>query len=293
MTKKEIKEQIAYDEERLKEVQEGYKDIKEYQELQAEIDELNEKRAKLEKRQTEIRLEYREESQEDVDFAREELKYSRELLRKAEMGLDPKDYNDELIAMFDAFYKGTTYHQFTKLQWVSDDGEYALFKVNCHSAYIGRFSGSVNSGATWALFKIEADFVYNSMSSGGIDARNPLCIWSKEGGRWGEKRDMKLVHEAIDNYENNTFMKTFMESIGFKFVQDRLDRGWINEDIVIKYTTERTHQIGPDRGKTETRHHERICTLNMGDDYYINMPKNFDELKKKYPNFVEEWEKHK
>jgi hypothetical protein len=292
MTKKEIKEQIAYDEERLKEVQEGYKDIKEYQELQAEIDELNEKKAKLEKRQTEIRLQYREDSVDDLEFAREELKYSRELLRKAERGLDPKDFNDELIAMFKAFYQGTTYHQFTKLQWVSDDGEYALFKVNCHSAYIGRFSGSVSSGATWALFKIEADFNGNSMSS-GINERNPLCIWSKEGGRWGEKRDMKLVEEAIDNYENNKFMKSFMESIGFKFVNNRNDRAWINEDIVIKYTTERTHQIGPKRGKTEINHHEKVCKLYIGSDYYVNMPKNFDELKKKYPNFVEEWEKHK
>lgn len=293
MTKKEIKEQIAYDEERLKEIQEGYKDIKEYQELQSEIDELNKKKAELEKRQTEIRLQYREESKEDVEFAREELKYSRELLRKAERGLDPKDYNDELIAMFDAFYKGTTYWHFRKLQWVSDDGEYAIFKVNSHSAYIDRMSRSRNSGATWALFKIEENFISNSMSVGSIDEKNPLCIWSKEGGRWGEKRDMKLVEEAIDNYENNTFMKEFMESIGFKLVINRSNRGWINEDIVINYTTERRINFGPDKGNVEVTEHERICKLNIGSDYYVNMPKNFDELKKKYPNFVEEWEKHK
>ena len=293
MTKKEIKEQIALDEERLKEIQEGYKYIKEYQEIQAELDELNKKRAEFERRQTEIKIEYREDAKEDLEFAREELKYSKELLRKAEMGLDPKDYNDKLIAMFNAFYQGGTYWHFRKLHWVSEDGNYAIFKIKSHSAYIDRMSRSTNSGATWALFKIQEDFVFNSMSSGGIDERNPLCIWSKEGGRWGEKRDMKLVEEAINNYENNTFMKQFMESIGFKFVINRSHRGWINENIVIKYTTEYTHRIGIDRGKTETRHHERICKLHMSNDYYINMPKNFDELKEKYPNFVEEWEKHK
>lgn len=293
MTKKEIKEQIAYDEQRLNEVQEGYRLIPEYVKIQEELDELNRKKAELEKRQTEIRIQYREDSKEDLEFAREELKYSKELLRKAEMGLDPNEYNDELIKMFNAFYLGTTYHQFTKLQWVSDDGEYAVFKVSCHSAYIGRFSGSVNSGATWALFKIEENFKANSACAGGIDERNALCIWSKEGGRWGDKRDMDLVYEAIDNYENNTFMKEFMESNGFEFVNNRLDRGWINEKIVINYTTEHTPQIGLDKGKTEIKHHKRFCKLNIGSDYYVNMPTNEKELKTKYPDFWEEWQKYK
>lgn len=293
MTKKEIKEQIALDEERLKEVEEGYKLIPEYRNIQDELDELNKKRAELEKRQVEIKIQYRTDSQDDMNFAREELKYSKELLRKAEMGLDPKDYSDELIEMFKAFYRGTTYHQFTKLQWVSDDGEYALFKVACHSAYIGRFSGSVNSGATWALFKIEGEFKSNSISS-GLDESSELCIWSKEGGRWGDKRDMELVEEAIDNYENNYFMSEYMQHHGFKLVRGRVDDGWINEDVVIKYTTEHTSSIGLNKGKTEVRHHERFCKLNIrSNDYYINMPTSEEELKKKYPLFWEEWQKNK
>ena len=66
MTKKEIKEQIAYDEQRLNEVQEGYRLIPEYVRIQEELDELNRKKAELEKRQTEIRIQYREDSKEDV-----------------------------------------------------------------------------------------------------------------------------------------------------------------------------------------------------------------------------------
>jgi hypothetical protein len=293
MTKKEIKEQIAYDEQRLKEVQEGYRLIPEYVTIQQELDELSKKKAELEKRQAEIRIKYREDSKDDLEFAQEELKYSQELLRKAEIGLDPKDYSDEIRAMLNAFHSGTSYGYFTKLQWVSDDWEYALFKVNSHSEYIGRMSGSTNSGAVWALFKIDKDFKFNSSSS-GIDERNKLCIWSKEGGRWGEKRDMELVLEAIDNYENNTFMSEFMQKNGFNLVENHYERGWFNEDIKIKYTTERTPQIGLDKGKVIVTEHERVCSLRIhSSSYYIDMPNNEEELKAKYPDFWEEWQKHK
>jgi hypothetical protein len=289
MTQKEIKELIKADEQRLLEAKEGYKDIPEYQKIQEELDELSRKKAELENRKYQIQVDYRKEAESDIDFAREELAYSKDLLRKLQYGLDVNEYNDELIKMFKAFYSGSTWGYRKKLQWVSDDGCYAIFKVEAHSAYTDRMSGSVSSPASWCLFLIDPDF-----SERSLEPRSELCLWHKEGGRWGDKRDMDIIEEVIENYETNKFMDSHMESLGFKLQTSHHSRPqWINENIIIKYTIERTPSMGLDKGKTTITEHERPCTLYIGHDYYIDMPKNISEFEKKYPDLIKEINENK
>lgn len=197
MTQKEIKELIESDEQRLKETLNGYKYDQEYQEVCKELEQLQKKKARLEKRQIEIKLEYEKDHKEDIEFAHEELRYSRGLLRKARMGLDPSDYNDDLQKMFKAFHQGNSWEHRKRLHWVSDDGCYAIFKIESDTVYIDRGSGSRYSPARWYLFKID------DIDNDFIDGEHDLCIWYKEGGRWGSKKDMKFVEQAIEEYENN------------------------------------------------------------------------------------------
>jgi len=289
MTQKEIKELIKADEQRLLDAREGYRHIPEYQKIQEELDELSKKKAELENRKYQIQVEYRKNAQDDIKFANEELAYSRDLLRKIQDGLDPKEYNDELIKMFKAFYSGTTWSSHKKLQWVSDDGCYAIFKVDSHSAYTDRMSGSVSSEASWCLFVIDPDF-----NDRQLRPIHELCIWQKEGGRWGEKRDMQIVKEVIENYETNEFMSNQMKSLGFELKTTHHSRPqWINENIVIKYTTERTPSMGIDKGKTTITEHERPCSLYIGHDYYVDMPKNYKEFENKYSHLIREINENK
>lgn len=289
MTQKEIKELIKADEQRLLDAREGYKDIPEYQKIQAELDELLKKKAELENRKYQIQVDYRKEAEDDIKFANEELAYSRELLRKIQDGLDIKEYNEELIKMFKAFYSGSTWGYRKKLQWVSDDGCYAIFKVEAHSAYTDRMSGSVSSPASWSLFVIDPDFNERS-----LEPRSELCIWQKEGGRWGDKRDMDIVQEVIENYETNEFMSNQMKALGFELKITHYSRPqWVNENIVIKYTTERTPSMGLDKGKTKVTECQKPCTLYVGYDYYIDMPKNREEFEKKYSTLISEINENK
>lgn len=289
MTQKEIKELIKADEQRLQEVREGYKDIPEYQKIQEELDELFQKKAELENRKYQIQIDYRKNAEDDIKFANDELSYSKELLRKIQYGLDPKEYNDELIKMFKAFYSGSTWGDRKKLQWVSDDGCYAIFKIEAHSAYTDRMSGSVSSPASWCLFVIDPDF-----KSSSLEPHSELCLWHREGGRWGDKRDMDTIEKVIENYETNSFMESHMQSLGFDLKKTHYSRpNWVNENIIIKYTTERTPSMGVDKGKTTITEHERHCTLYVGHDYYIDMPKNISEFEKKYPKLVKEINENK
>lgn len=289
MTQKEIKEIIKNDEERLLEAQEGYKHNLEYKKIQEELDEILKKKAQLENRKYQIQIDYRKEAEDDIKFAREELAYSKELLRKAQQGLDPKDYNDELIAMFKAFYSGSTYNNWKKLQWVSEDGCYAVFKVDSHSEYTDRMSGVVYGGAEWYLFRIDPNFTGRTLECSG-----ELCLWKREGGRWGEKRDVAIIEEVIYNYENNDYMSQQMEALGFKLeISSRWRPKWVNENIVIKYTTERTHTIGLDKGKTIVTEHERFCELTVDYEYYLDMPTNYSEFEKKYSHLIKEINENK
>lgn len=104
MTQKEIKELIKSDEERLLEAQEGYKHNSEYKKIQEELNEISLRKAQLENKKYQIQVDYRKEAQEDIDFANEELRYSKQLLRKLQEGLNPNDYSDGLIAMFKGFF---------------------------------------------------------------------------------------------------------------------------------------------------------------------------------------------
>ena len=284
MSQKEIKDVIAENEARYRELQDGYKNISEYRHLQEEIDDLNKKKTEAERRQAEIRLDYRDEVKDDINLAVEDLKYTRELLRKNKDGLDYREYNDDLIKMFKAFYSGSTYSYEKKLMWVSDNGEYAIFKIPSHSAYIDRMSGSVNSGAEWSLFRIDPDF-----DETRLELRSELCIWHKEGGRWGAKRDMKIIEDVIKNYETNYFMSQFMENNGFKLIVTHHSMPeWVNEDIVIKYQTTKTHQMGFDKGKTTVEDHERVLRLRIDNNYYHKMPTNEKEFSEKYEEFYKE-----
>jgi len=289
MTQKEIKELIKADEQRLLEAREGYRDIPEYQKIQEELDELSKKRAELENRKYQIQVDYRKSSEDDIKFANDELAYSKDLLRKLQYGLDINEHNDELIKMYKAFYSGSTWGYRKKLQWVSDDGCYAIFKIEAHSAYTDRMTGSVSSPASWCLFVIDPDF-----NDSRLEPRSELCLWHKEGGRWGDKRDMDIVEEVIENYETNKFMESHMKSLGFELKISHHSRPqWVNENIIIKYTTERTPSMGIDKGKTTITEHERPCTLYVGHDYYIDMPKNITEFEKKYSNLIKEINENK
>ncbi|MEK6828579.1 MAG: hypothetical protein AABY15_00435 [Nanoarchaeota archaeon] len=290
MNQKEIKELIASDEKRLEDAKEGYKLIPEHQQIKVELEAIEKKRAELQNKLYQIEIKYREDHKGDIDFAYEELRYSRELLRKAQAGLDPKDFNDELVKMYKSFYNGSTYSSEKKLQWVSDDGKYAIFKVNSHSAYVDRMTKVVSAEAEWHLFHIISEFDEKKCSYDMSDLR----LWKKEGGRWGESRDMKTVQEVIHNYENNDFMSQFMKDNGFELINTNRSRPyWENKNIVIKYTTTRTPQMGFDKGKTFVENHERFCTLQLGNDYYVGMPENEEQFKNKYPDVYEEIKKSK
>lgn len=295
MTQKQIKEEIQLSEERLKELQDGYREIPEYEELQKELDELNKRRAEIEYRQFEIKREYREEYDEDIKSANEDVRYHNDLLRKVQEGLDPSLEGEVIENMFKAFFAGTSWDNHKKLQWVDEDGKYCLMKVNSHSEYTTRMTGVVYGGAEWYLFKVPDEFKpYNGSSTTSLDGYSELCIWKKEGGRWGDKRDMKLVEEAIENYENNDFMAKWMEANGFELGETHSGRPkWVHKSIKVPYVYERMINFGKDRGKVEKEDRESDLELYFRDDYYINTPTNEQELAEKYPKFYKDWQDNK
>lgn len=204
MTQKEIKELIASGEKMLKDAQEGYKNLPEHKQVKLELEELEKKRAHLQKEMIQIEVKYREDNRDKINFAHDELKYFNELLRKHQDGLNPNDYNDELIKMFNEFVAGTDGKKHRKLQWVSEDGKYALFKRSSYSGYGDRFSKNGNVPAVWALVKIVKKFDPQALRyfMGSIgDREKEIIIWAHEGGRWSNYLQKQIEH-VIFEHEN-------------------------------------------------------------------------------------------
>lgn len=194
-TQSELKKLIEDKDKELQEVLYGYKDSDEYKEIEDELSELRKKVSRLERRKTEISVEHKEKHQSEIELIKDDRVHLQGLLNKLKMGEDPKEHSEEIQRMFNSFCSGTDGSRYKKLQWVSDDGKYALFKRNSYSSYGGRMSGSGGVGAVWALVKVvEDNFKYElSYFRGVIDERNQhFVIWAAEGGRWNKKRQEEM-----------------------------------------------------------------------------------------------------
>lgn len=201
MNQASIKKILQEQELNYKKISEGYKSDEEYSEVINELKSLRDKIAILENKKYLIQRNYAEENKEEIEFAKQEIKYSQQLLNDAKNGLDPKEYNESLERMFKAFYAGTTWSDKTLLQWVSEDGQYAIFKKIAHQAYLNR-GESCHSEAIWCLFKISDEFSgYNGNSTTTLKQGSEFCLFSIEGGRWNKERQ-KEVESVIEKDMN-------------------------------------------------------------------------------------------
>jgi len=182
----------------------GYKKTDAYKKNVEDIAELRNKITIIEREQAAMAVEHKEKYKDEINLLIEDKSHLQGLLSQLQNGLNINDYNEDLQRMYSAFCSGSdgSYHK--RLEWVSEDGKYALFKRKSFSSYGGRMTGSGSVGAVWALVKVVENFSKQELSyftSHITDRNKDFVIWATEGGRWNKKRQ-KEVDEALFKHIN-------------------------------------------------------------------------------------------
>ncbi len=200
----ELKRWIKEKDEELKNIIYSYRRSDVYKKNVEDIAELRKKITLLEREQAEMAVDHKEEYKDEIQIIKDDRDHFRDLLNQLQRGLIPSEYSEELQKMFSTFDSGSdgAYHK--RLEWVSDDGKYALFKRKSFSSYGGRMSGSGSVGAVWALVKVVENYDRQELSyfSPHIGDRNKnFLIWATEGGRWNKERQQEM-EEALFKHIN-------------------------------------------------------------------------------------------
>lgn len=215
-TQADIKRLIAKNREGLKEVLNGYKYVPEYQIASDEVEELKSKLTLAEKKQTEVIVNYINEVQSEIDIKRDDIDYLNDLLDDMKKGLDVNDYNQELIDMFKCFHSIYTTSQNKSLQWVSEDGNFAIFKT----------LSSQDVPVAWYLYEIKENFSSEINCDGG-------CIWKAEGGRWNRDKAAASAM-SIKGYLNKDKFLNLLKTLGWekKWSRDEYNLSFQSPDFI-------------------------------------------------------------
>jgi hypothetical protein len=200
-TQKELKQLIETGEKELQSLMSDFSENKEWSDLKQEQDSLEKRLLEIKSKRRSLEHVLYQEREDAIKLKRDDINYAYQMLRSKEMGLNPKDYNQDLQKMFKAFYAGSTWDQEKRLFWVSEDGKFAIFKKRAYQAYINRGQTSY-SEAFWCLFPItDKCKEYDGSSTTRLESNSNLCIWKTEGGRWNKAR-MEEAENAIKDYLN-------------------------------------------------------------------------------------------
>lgn len=180
-----------------RQVELGYEKDELYAQYKSQLDKLNEEREKLRQEMSRLRSQHSKDVQDEVDFLDEEIRYIKNLADKSD-GLNPKDFGPELQDAFKACGSGTTTpHHMYRIVWVSQDEQYAVFKMRGHGGG-GGFSNSWYLNVRYNLHHIPSiikDKFYQIKYNSG-------AIMGWEGSRWSKKKLNKVL-EAVKKHRDN------------------------------------------------------------------------------------------
>jgi len=144
-----------------------------------------------------LRSEHERDCRDEVVFIKEEIQYMKNLADESD-GLNPKDFGPDIQEAFKACGSGTTTpHHMFRLVWVSQDEQYAVFKMRGHGG--GAYPNSWYLNVRYNLHHIP------TVVEGGfykIKHNYGTVMWW-EGKRWSKAR-LKEVVEAAIKHSNET-----------------------------------------------------------------------------------------
>lgn len=198
-TQKEIKILIEENEKKILSLNSDFSENQDWVSLKEEQKKVEDRLAEIKKEKFAIESKIRTERQSEIILAYSDRNYLHDLLTSKENGLNPTDFNEDLQIMFKSFYAGSDWGDKKVLQWVSDDGKFAIFKKKAFRAYINR-GQSTNSEAFWCLFTITNEFKgYDGSVNSRLDNKSKYCISVIEGGRWNKDKEETFMN-AIKRY---------------------------------------------------------------------------------------------
>jgi hypothetical protein len=178
-----------------RQVELGYESDPLYAQYKSQLDTLNEQREKLRIEMSNLRSQHSVEVRDEVRFIKEEIRYMKNLADKSD-GLDPRCFGEDIQESFRKCGSGTTtMHHMFRIVWVSQDQQYAIFKMRGHGG--GGPYDSWYLNAQYTLYHIPSivkDGFYNIKRNGG-----GILVWKSK--RWSKAR-LKEVLEAIKNHDH-------------------------------------------------------------------------------------------
>lgn len=105
-------------------------------------------------------------------------------------GVNTISDDDVVVQQLKCWLRGSTCYRKTRsIQWVSECGDYAVFKHHGHSEYVGMWDGSVWCETFYALY---------CMLSGESDVLGEPWLWM-HSGRWS-KRLLEDVKHVVSSH---------------------------------------------------------------------------------------------
>lgn len=190
MKKLELKALLKEQEERLQELEYGYRNLEEYISIRNQISELQDKARSIERK-------WYDENHEAANSCRAEIRDYKDMIDYKGQ-LNPKNYCQAVQDCYNAYFRGTTSYRWRQLAWVSEDQKYCLLKMPSHSEYTDRMSGVTSSPSEWVLVECS---VFRNDRNVLVYHSTPGVLLKRDGGRWSKKFEQEII-EIINKYEN-------------------------------------------------------------------------------------------